>query len=229
MGFKDAIHNLHEATDLSLLVTEELHQVYSVDGFKRKNLRHLLDTFAQYNYRPVLNYVPVLSGWDIQRAGRLSAHIQAPVCVPLRLEPVNDSECLLVDHYINVPETAIQLGQTFFGTKFESLKRKIPEDWQNVCEYIGRLVPFYRIANIEKWQWYLCTKSGTTLNFHLMPDAVIDPSHFLQVMGECRRARVNMVQVYPYTVEIVFHAFSKIERLPFNRRHRKRYEPYGKR
>ena len=232
MGFKDTIHHLQEATDLPLLVTEELHQVYSVDGFKRKNLPLLLDTFSQFSYRPILNYRPgPFHGWDIQKAGKLSSHIQIPACLPLRLEPI-DMDASKMDAavtYVTSLDAAIQLGQTFFNTKLESLKSKIPDDWRGVCEFIGRLVDMYKNKNIDKWQWYLCTKSGTALNFHLMPDTAIDPSLFLQAKVDCRCARVNTVNVYPYTIEIVFYAYTKIERLPFNRRHRIRYEPYAKR
>lgn len=237
MGFKDSIHALHEDTDLPVLVTEEVHQVFSVDGFKRKSLPLLLDTFAQFRYQPILNYRHLPGHtFDLQKAGRLSTHIQAPACIPLRLEPIrdpirdplhNDRETIFNSENIS-PDTAIQNGKAFFGTKFESLQRKIPDDWQHVCEYMGRLMPIYKQANIDNWPWYLCTKSGTTLNFHLMPDAQIDPAFFMQAKSDCRRARVNTVTLYPFTIEIVFHAFSKVECHPFNRRHRIRYDPYTK-
>lgn len=220
MGVKDGIYRLHEALDRPLLVTEELHQVYAVEGFKRKNLITLLDAFAKYGYLVKLFYRP--SDFELQKAGRLSTHLSTSTTIPLRLEP-----CLNIDSTLNTPltpETAIEKGKTFFNTKFSALQKQIPDDWQNVCEYMGRLAIFY--DNFDQWQWYLCAKSGTTLNIHLMPVTSIDPVHLLTAGNECQKARLQNVVVYPHTIEIVFLAYSKVEHLPYNRRNRIRYTPY---
>ena len=220
MGLKDGIYRLHEALDRPLLVTEELHQVYTVEGFKRKNLELLLDAFAIYGYTVKLFYRP--SDFELQKAGRLSTHLAAAASIPLRLEPIltikNKNVKLETD-------TAIDKGRSFFHTKFPALQKQVPDDWQNLCEYMGRLATFY--DNFEQWQWYLCAKSGTTLNIHLMPVTTIDPVHLLTAGTECQLARLQNVNVYPHTVEIVFLAYSKIEQLPYNRRNRRRYTPYS--
>lgn len=223
MGIKEVVHRLNESTDVPLLVTEELHQVYAVSGFKRKNLIKLVNEFGLLSYRLWLTYRPgPHPGWDLQKAGRLSSHINAPASIPLRIMPLQD----LPDQFPVAPlETAVQLGERFFSAKLDLLQKQIPDDWSSICEYMGRLGVFYSTAS--SWEWYLCPRSGTTLNFHIEPDCALDPCHFLRAMVDCQRARINSINVYPHTIEIVFHAFTKIERLPYNRRHRVRYTPYG--
>lgn len=223
-NLKKAIHQLKTETDCSILVTEELHQVLSVEGYKKKSLFQLINTFGQYSYNVQLHFRPVqASEWNIQTAGKLASHINSTFTIPLRLVPARET---VADHVnFSTSEQTIMAGKQFFQLHHELLQKQTGDDFPQICEFVGRLSQNYPVA---QWEWIVCPKAGTSISLFLQPAAPLDPIHFLRVEGECKVARVSKINVYPFTIEVVFHASTKIEYLPYNRKHRARFNPYGR-
>lgn len=223
MGVKEKIHSLKSIHDFPILVTEELHQVYSVQGFKRKNLPALLNAFGRMLYFVEITFPFIRADdWKLNTAGRIQSHIQLQATIQLRLFPIKEQCIENVKHLTT--ETAVINGREFFRSKASKLEEQEPNDAKAIFEYLGRLLHHYPQSRI--WEWYLCPRAGTSLNFHIQPTGIINPKHFLTAQKECTIARINEIFVYPYTIEIVFHAFSQIEHLPYNRRNRPRFTPY---
>jgi hypothetical protein len=222
MGLKDIIHSLHRLIDLPILITEELHQNFSIEGLKKKPLALLVNTFGAHNFDLVLDYKPIYKEWELKNAGQISAHVNCPFTIPLRLLPALHKETA-ENYVVPTTEQSVVLGIAVLRGKYDILKKQFPDDYNAVCELLGRLKSYYPTS--DTWEWFMCPRAGTTLNFHLQPNGPIDPAFFLIAQKECRLARISTIQVYPCTIEIVFHAFSKIERLPYNRR-RQRFAPY---
>lgn len=223
MGIKDKILSLRNTHDFPILVTEELHQVFSIQGYKRKSLATLLNTFGCISYNIELTFpFGHDEEWKLQEAGRLKSHIQLAATIQVRLLPMKETP---PDNYVHITaETATRLGKEIFKNKAAKLLEQQPDDAMGIFEFLGRLSSYY--PQCRSWEWYLCPRAGTSLNLHLQPAGVINPKCFLRAQNECTIARINTINIYPYTIEIVFHAFSQIEHLPYNRRHRARFNPY---
>jgi hypothetical protein len=226
MGIKEEVHKLGSQHDFPILLTEELHQNYAVQGYKRKNLADVLNAFGRLSYFLEFTFPAFhVPEWKLTDAGKFQTHVRIPATIHMRLLPINPNLSSSTDATVNDSiETATRRGKAYLKQKAEKLYEQYPDDAPAICEYLGRVAPHYK--NFESWQWYLCPRSGTTLNFHLQPCGIINPSFFLNAQQLCKSARINTINVYPYTIEIVFHAFSQIEHLPYNRRHRARFQPY---
>ena len=219
MGLKDTVLSLRSALDWPITVTELIHQVLSVDGFKKKLLTLLVDQFSPLGFTVMLDF-RTADDWDMRKAGLLSSHLDTPATIPLRLVPTSEQ---VADNFsVLSTELAISAGHMFLRSDVENIKRQIPEDFQGVCEMLGRISTYYKTDN---WKWHICQRAGTTLNVHLMPGVPIDPIYFLRAQFDCKIARINHICVCPHTLEIVFFAASKIARLPYNKR-RLRVAPY---
>lgn len=222
MGLKDTVTRLGSSFDFSILIIEELHQVYAVQGYKRKNLADLLNAFGRLSYLLEIHFPSIHhEQWKLQHAGRLQSHINLPVSIQLRLLPSSAEE---EQPPLVATETAVEMGQAYFAEKTAKLVAQFPNDAKAICEFLGRVAGYYK--HMKQWQWYICPRSGTTINLHLEPIGTLNPKYFLLAKQACTLARVATINVYPYTVEIVFHAFSQIELLPYNRRHLSRFKPY---
>lgn len=219
MGLKDTILGLRSPFDWPITVTELIHQIFSVDGFKKKQLKLLIDTFTPFGLTVMLDY-RMAEEWDMRKAGQLSSHLDTPATIPLRLVPTRGDQA---DNFV-IPSTeiAISAGSAFLRNDAENIKRQIPDDFAGVCEFFGRLSTYYRTEN---WKWHICQRAGTTLNIHLMPASPIEPVFFLRAQYDCKIARINHISICPHTIEIVFFAASKIARLPYNKR-KSRLAPY---
>ncbi len=223
MGIKEQIHSLKSVHDFPILITEELHQVYSVQGYKKKKLADLLNAFGRLSYLIEINFPQFHSSeWVLQNAGRLQTHVTLAATINLRLHP--PKEQLLDKHAVITTDQAVKSGTAFFRAKASKLQIQHPNDADAVFEFMGRLLTFFPLST--SWEWYLCPKSGTSLNFHIQPTGTLNPALFLRAQKESTVARISTINIYPYTVEIVFHAFSQIEHLPYNRRHQTRFLPY---
>jgi hypothetical protein len=224
MGIKDAIIKLKSNFDLPLLITEELHQVVSVQGYKRKKLTDLLNVFGRLRYKIELTF-PLLhpAYWKLHMAGRLQSHVELPATIQMRLVPVGPDLNSSINSKLSVDE-AIAAGATFMNRHASNLFIKLPDDHRAICEFLGRLVQHY--DEFKLWEWFICAKSGTSLNLHLQPLGTFNPTMFVTAMKDCSLARINSIVIYPYTIEIIFRAFSKIEYLPYNRAHRVKFQPY---
>jgi len=223
MGVKEKIHSLKCIHDFPILVTEELHQVFSVQGYKRKNLAALLNAFGRMLYFVEITFpYNHEDAWKLNTAGRLQSHVQLQLTIQPRLLPLKE-QCIENAKHLST-ETAVNDGKTFFRSKAAKLEEQQPNDAKAIFEFLGRLNHHY--PQSRTWEWYLCPRAGTSLNFHIQPTGLINPKHFLAAQKECTIARISNIFVYPYTIEIIFHAFSQIEHLPYNRRNRPRFTPY---
>lgn len=229
MGIKDVAHRLGDQHDFPILLTEELHQVFVIQGYKKKSLANLLNEFGCLSYVLEITFPAIHpEEWKLINAGKLQAHINIPATIYLRLLPLKQETLFCnTNSHVEVNETteiALKRGSAYLKQKANKLYETYPDDAEAICEYLGRLAPYYK--NFFSWQWFLCPRSGTTINFHLEPCGVVNPAFFLNAQQLCKKARIANINVYPYTVEIIFHAFSQIENLPYNRRHRARFKPY---
>lgn len=225
MGVKEIIHRLGSPQDFSILVTEELHQVFAVQGYKRKTLSALLNAFGCLSYSIEIQF-PIIHDpqWKLEKAGLLKTHIQLQDTIHIRLLPTNGIANLSSSIQPLISENAVKNGKCIMRGKAQKLQEQYPDDANAIFEYFGRLNTYYKSS--ATWEWYLCPRSGTSLNLHIQPVGVLDPLFFLRAQQECKIARINTIHIYPYTVEIVFHAFTQVEQLPYNRRHRARFQPY---
>jgi hypothetical protein len=233
MGIKEVVHKLGNQHDFPILLTEELHQVFVIQGYKRKNLAELLNAFGSLSYVLEITFPATHpEEWKLTDAGKLQAHVRLPATIYLRLVPSTREGLFSEGHGQGdekekeacTTDMAIKRGMAYLKQKANKLYETFPDDAAAICEYLGRLAPYYK--NFYSWQWFLCPRSGTTINFHLEPCGIVNPAFFLNAQQLCKNARISNINVYPYTVEIVFHAFSQIENLPYNRRHRARFKPY---
>jgi len=227
MGLKEIIRKLASPLDFPILVTEELHQVLSVQGYKKKKLTALLNEFGCFSYAIQLFFPSTRdSNWILNNAGKLQTHIQIPATIQLKLVPINDAARSIERESVDTTTTeqAIRSGRQLLHNKILKLKETFAENSDAICEIFGRLQIYY--PAFSTWEWYLCPSSGTTLNLHIQPVGSVNPDLFIKAQQECTTARINTINIYPYTIEIVFHAFSQIEHLPYNRLHRRKFKPY---
>lgn len=226
MGLKEVIASVTTKTDFPICVTEELLQVKQVEGFKQKRLLTLCNAFGKIGYKPVLAFHGLHSpDWTLNKAGQLRHHVALLATIPLLLVPFNAESDTPVP-LVLTEEASVENGKKAIGiTKYDKLHKQHPNDTLALCEFLGRLRHVYPEA--EQWAWYLCPRAGTTLNFHIQPTNKIDPSLCLHIQKQCTIARIQSINIYPYTIEVVFHAYTKIQRLPYNREHRaNRFNPY---
>lgn len=224
MSLQYAIASLKNKTDSAICITEELHQIKQIEGYKCKSLLDMCNTFGKIGLIPILAFHQNHhAAWTIKLAGQLQTHLELNATIPLLLVPF-DTNLEPARPTILSEEMSKEAGRILLGIQYELLLRRYPNDIFAICEFLGRLRGYYPEA--DTWRWHLCPKAGTTVNFYIEPTSSIDPTSFLRCQRQCSFARIQGINIYPYVIEIVFHAFSKIQRMPYNRHHQNRFSPY---
>ena len=157
MGLKDIIRKLASPLDFPILVTEELHQVLSVQGYKKKKLTTLLNEFGCFSYAIQLFFPSTRdSNWILNNAGKLQTHIQIPATIQLKLVPINDAARSIERESVDTTTTeqAIRSGRQLLHNKILKLKETFAENSDAICEIFGRLQIYY--PAFSTWEWYLC-------------------------------------------------------------------------